>query len=73
MGKSVQSYTPEFRAEAVKLVLAQGLSLREASQRMGISKGTVSGWVSKTYGGKIPSLPGIPTVAELERKNRRLR
>ncbi len=24
MGKSVQSYTPEFRAEAVKLVLVQG-------------------------------------------------
>ncbi len=41
MGKSVQSYTPEFRAEAVKLVLVQGLSLREASQRIGVSKGTL--------------------------------
>ncbi|MBU2846868.1 hypothetical protein HF923_13905 [Acidithiobacillus ferriphilus] len=28
MGKKVQSYTAEFRAEAVKLVLAQGFSLQ---------------------------------------------
>ena len=31
MGKKVQSYTAEFRAEAVKLVLAQGLTLQEVS------------------------------------------
>ncbi|MHB1642709.1 MAG: hypothetical protein ACYCS8_08610 [Acidithiobacillus sp.] len=28
MGKKVQSYTAEFRAEAVKLVLAQGFPLQ---------------------------------------------
>ncbi len=73
MGKKVQRYTPEFRAEAVKLVLVQGLSLREASQRIGISKGTLSGWVSNARGGKTSTLPGMPTVAELEKENLRLR
>jgi transposase len=33
------TYTPEFRAEAVKLVLAQGLTLEEAAQRIAIPKG----------------------------------
>jgi transposase len=31
-----KTYTPEFRAEAVKLVLAQGLPLEEAAQRVAI-------------------------------------
>ncbi len=43
MGKKIQSYTPEFRSEVVKLVLVHGLSLREASQRIGVYKGTLSG------------------------------
>ena len=33
------TYTPEFRAEAVKLVLAQGLTLEEAAQRILMPKG----------------------------------
>jgi transposase-like protein len=32
--------TPEFRAEAVKLVLAQGLTLDDAAKRLAIPKGT---------------------------------
>ena len=40
-----QSYSPEFRAEAVKLVLEQGLNQREASSRLGIPKGTLANWV----------------------------
>jgi transposase len=40
------TYTPEFRAEAVKLVLAQGLTLEEAAQRIAMPKGTLANWVS---------------------------
>ncbi len=32
-------FTPEFRAEAVKLVLGQGLSLEVAAQRLSVPKG----------------------------------
>ena len=32
------TYTPEFRTEAVKLVLAQGLTIKEAAQRIAIPK-----------------------------------
>ena len=33
-----QDYTPEFRAESVKLVLNQGLSLAEAAKRLSLQK-----------------------------------
>jgi transposase len=36
-----QSDTPEFRAEAVKLILEQELSLTEAAHRLAIPKGGV--------------------------------
>ena len=35
----LNTYTPEFRAEAVKLVLAQGLTLEQAAQRIAMPKG----------------------------------
>lgn len=73
MRKKVQRYTAEFRAEAAKLVLEQGLSLREASQRIAIPKGTLSGWVANARGGKPAGVPGARTVSELEVENQRLR
>lgn len=73
MGKKAQSYTAEFRAEAVKLVLSQGLSLQEAAQRISIPKGTLAGWVTNTRGGKSFNAPGARTVAELEGENQLLR
>ena len=73
MGKKVQSYTVEFRAEAVKLVLAQGLTLQEASQRISVPKGTLANWVANARGGKPVGAPGARTVAELEGENKQLR
>jgi len=37
-----QDYSPEFRAEAVKLVLDQGLSQGEAARRLSMPKGTLA-------------------------------
>jgi len=44
--KPLKTYTKEFRAEAVKLLLAQGLTLDEAAQRLLIPKDTLGNWVS---------------------------
>ncbi len=38
---NLRSYTPEFREEAVKTILAQGLSLEEAGRRLAVPKGHV--------------------------------
>ena len=63
--KSREHYSPEFRAEAVRLVLEQGL---------GQAKGTLSNWVVAAKGGKDTSaIPGARSVAELEAEVARLR
>jgi transposase len=68
------TYTPEFRAEAVKLVLAQGLTLDEAAKRIAIPKGTLANWVSAAKRGSDPSAPpGSRSVAELEAEVAKLR
>jgi transposase len=68
------TYTPEFRAEAVKLVLAQGLTLDEAAQRIAIPKGTLANWVSAAKRGTDHTAPpGSRSVAELEAEVAKLR
>jgi transposase len=68
------TYTPEFRAEAVKLVLAQGLTLEEAAQRISMPKGTLANWVSAAKHGTDPkAAPGSRSVAELEADVAKLR
>ncbi len=72
-----QDYSPEFRAEAVKLVLDQGLSQGEAARRLSMPKGTLANWVAAIRG-KVAGTPaGSQTVTELELKleqeNARLR
>ena len=68
------TYTPEFRAEAVKLVLAQGLSLEETAKRIAIPKGTLANWVSAAKRSTDPAAaPGSRSVSELEAEVARLR
>lgn len=48
MSKRVtQSYSPEFRAEAIKLVLEQGFSAVEAAARLKMNQGTLAYWVTQ--------------------------
>ena len=62
-----KTYTPEFRAEAVKLVLAQRLSLEEAAQRIAMPKAALANWVSRAKRGNAGTvMPGSRTVPELE-------
>lgn len=68
-----QRYTAEFRAEAVKLVWEQGLSLEGAAQRLGIPKGTLGNWVAKAKGSSVPPAPGARSAAELEAEVKQLR
>lgn len=71
---NLRSYTPEFRGEAVKTILAQGLSLEEAGRRLAVPKGTLANWVAAAKRG-MPAVtaPGSRTVAELEAEVAKLR
>ena len=72
--KTNQTYTAEFRAEAVKLVLEQGLSQQEAAQKLGIPKGSLANWVvhAKRQGHNRVQ-PGEPTMEELKAEVVKLR
>ncbi len=50
MRRMSQPCPKEFRAEAVRLVLEQGLSLRDAAQRISVARGTLAGWVANAPG-----------------------
>lgn len=46
-------YTPEFRAEAVQLVEAEGLSIDRAAKRLSVPKSSLSNWIRAARSGKL--------------------
>lgn len=73
MDRHTQDYMPEFRAEAVKVVLTQGLSLAEAAKRLSVPKGTLANWVTRAKTSTGVAAPGARTVAELEAELKQVR
>ncbi len=49
MGKR-KRYNREFQIQACRLVVEQGYSLREASERLGPSTWTIRDWIKKYLG-----------------------
>jgi transposase len=71
--KNKQRYTPEFRAEAVKMVTEQGLSQETAAKRLAIPKGTLGNWMTAAKKSSCPSDPSSRSAADLAVENSRLR
>jgi transposase-like protein len=46
-------YTPEFRQEAVKLVIEEKLSVAEVARRLDLPSNTVHNWLKKLQEGKL--------------------
>jgi transposase len=60
-------YTPEFRAEGVKLVDAEGLSIDRAAKRLLVPKSSLSNWVRAARAGKLAEVgKGQRLASELE-------
>ena len=72
MKKTVQHYSPELRAEAVRMVLDQGMTQAEVAQRLSVPKGTIANWVAAARHGCGP-VSGAKTAGELESEIARLR
>lgn len=45
--KTNRRYDPEFKREAVRLVIEEGLGVREVERNLGITYGVLKGWVQK--------------------------
>jgi len=72
-----RKFTPEYREEAVTMVIQSQRPIAEVARELGINEGTLGHWVSK-YRDEHPvteelSLPDRVKLKELERENRDLR
>ncbi|TJJ01910.1 transposase [Escherichia coli] len=71
MSRKTQRYSKEFKAEAVRTVLENQLSISEGASRLSLPEGTLGQWVTAARKGL--DTPGSRTVAELESEILQLR
>lgn len=78
--RKVRKYTKEFKAEAVRLVLEEGMKRSQVAKDLGIHNTVICGWVKKwqedgkdAFPGKGRLKPDEDRYRKLERENRRLR
>ena len=68
-----QSFTQEFREQAVKSVLENRLSVPEVARRLNMSAKTLANWVHKSRSGAWDAGQSGKAVSDLEAENSRLR
>jgi len=71
--KEQRKYSAELKAEAVKMVIEQGLTQEETGKRLSIPKGNIGNWVGAAKAALRNGRPGEQSVAELATENARLR
>ena len=73
MPRTRRTYTPEFKAEAVKLVTEQGYSVAEAARSLGLSENLIRSWKQAFQAKGDQAFPGQGQFSPFEEENRRLR
>jgi transposase len=71
--RELRKYSAEVKAEAVKMVLEQGLTQKEVAKRLSIPAGSVGNWVGVAKAKRVNDEPGAPTIGELAAENAKLR
>ena len=73
MARTRRAYTPEFKAEAVRLVTEQGYSVAEAARSLGVSENLLRNWKRALEAQGEHAFPGHGKLSPFEDENRRLR
>lgn len=78
MPRSRRSFSPEYKEEAVKLVIETSRPVAQVARELGINEGTLNNWVNayrRDHAGEEPSLTvnERARLRELEREARELR
>ena len=73
MARSRRTYTPEFKAEAVKLVTEQGYSVAEAARSLVLSENLIRSWKQSLEAKGAQAFPGQGKLSPFEEENRHLR
>jgi len=71
--KEQRKYSAELKAEAVKMVIEQGLTQEETGKRLSIPKGSIGNWVGAAKATLRNGSPGEQSVGALAAENARLR
>jgi transposase len=73
MAKPRRTFTPEFKAEAVKLVTGQGHSFAEAARSLGVHDNQIRVWKQAFQDQDSKAFPGRGNLPAIEEELRRLR
>ena len=68
MARTRRCYTPEFKAEAVKLVTEQGYSVAEAARSLGINDNLIRNWKQALQAQGDQAFPGLGNLSPSRRK-----
>lgn len=72
MKQTRQTYTGEFKREAVELVTHSGKSMAEVERDLGLSKGLLKQWVGDAKGNGEQAFPGKGRLKPEDERVRRL-
>ena len=73
MAKTRRTYTPEFKAEAVRLITEQGYSVAEAARSLGVHETLLRSWKQALHAQGDQAFPGQGNPPAVEEELRRLR
>lgn len=78
MSQQRKKYSPEFKDEAVKMVISTSRSIADVARELGLVEGTLGNWVNsyrREHAGEEPplTLTERARLRELERENQELR
>jgi transposase len=73
MARTRRTYTPEFKAEAVRLVTEQGYSVAEAARSLGLRENLIRNWKRAVSDKGEQAFPGQGKLPAVEEELRRLR
>jgi len=73
MARRRRTYTPEFKAQAVKLVPEQGYSVAEAARSLSISENLIRNWKQALHDKGEHAFPGQGNLSPFEEEIHRLR
>jgi len=66
-------FSEELKAEAIRMVIRDGLSQTEVGRKLGISNKTIGSWITHYKGDGVEVTEGTPSMAELVKELTRLR
>ena len=73
MARTRKTYTPEFKLQAVNMVLEQKLSVAEVARRLGVSQNLLHTGKKAVLKDGTNAFPGSGHLTPLEEENRKLR